>query len=328
MKPKCLSWLMVTVLFTAVSLARAQKPGKVPQIGYLSSSSSSSVSLFTEAFRQGLRDLGYVEGKNILVEYRFADGKFDELPKLAGELVRLQVDVIVVAGGGTLVKATRKATDTIPIVMTSSADPVGSGLVASLAQPGGNVTGLSTLSLELGDKRLELLKEVVPKLSRVGVLGGPDSPGNSRQIKEIELASRTLGVRLQPVNVRGPNDMYDAFSKMTKERVGAVMTLIHPMFTPILGQIAELAVKNRLPSIFPQPEAVDAGGLMAYGRDSVALYRRAAVFVDKILKGRKPADLPVEQPMKFDLVINLKTAKQIGLTIPQWTLMKADRVIR
>jgi len=243
--------------------AQAQQTKRSPRIGFLSSSSPSAFAAYADAFRQGLRDVGYVEGKNMFIEYRYAEEKLDRLPELAAELVQLKVDIIVAAGGATLVLAAKKATETIPIVMTNSADPVGSGLVASLAQPGGNVTGLSTLNLELGDKRLELLKEVVPKLSRVGVLGGADSPGYDRQMKEIETAGKALRVRLLPVKMREADDLKSAFAKITKERAGAVMTLIHPMFSPIRRQIAELAIKHRLPSIYHQPEAVENGILMA-----------------------------------------------------------------
>jgi putative ABC transport system substrate-binding protein len=320
---------IILMLAGSVASAEAQETKKLPRIGYLSSSSPSSAAASIDAFRQGLRDLGYVEGKNILIEYRHADGKLDRLPALAGELVGLKVDLIVASGGATLVEAARKATATIPIVMTSSADPVGSGLVASLARPGGNVTGLSSLNTELGDKRLELLKEVVPSLARVGILGGRETQGDSRQMKEIEVAGKALRVRLQPVHMRGADDLKNAFAAMTKERAGAVMTLINPMFSPrVRAQIADLAIRSRLPTMFPQPDAVEAGGLMAYGADNLALHRRAATYVNKILKGTKPADLPVEQPIKFEFVINLKTAKQIGLTIPPNVLARADRVVR
>jgi len=327
MLSKILAMVTVGSLFVTASIASAQQPGKIPRVGLLSSSSSSSVASYTAAFQQGLRDLGYVEGSTIVIEYRYAEGKLDRLPKLAGELVGLKVDVIVVAGGATLVQAAKKATDTIPIVMTSSADPVGSGLVASLARPGGNVTGLSSLNQELGDKRLELLKEAVPKLSRVAVLGGQQS-SRSQQIQEIEVAGKALGVRVQTLQMASAADLEKAFAAIIKERAGAIMTLIHPIFTAIRVQVAELAVKSRLPSMFPQPEAAEAGGLMAYGPDTLALYRRAATYVDKILKGRKPVDLPVEQPMKFEFVVNLKTAKQIGVTIPQSVLFRADRVFK
>jgi putative ABC transport system substrate-binding protein len=321
--------VLCTILLALCAPVEAQQSTKIFRIGYLSSSSPSSAAGSIDAFRQGLRDLSYVEGKNILIEYRYAEEKLDRLPALADELVGLKVDMIIAFGGATLVQAARKATATIPIVMTSSADPVGSGLVASLARPGGNVTGLSSLNLELGDKRLELLKEAVPNLSRAGILGGQESPGFARQMKEIEIAGKALGIRLQPVHMRRADDLKNAFASMTKERAGAVMTLINPIFSPqIRAQIADLAIRGRLPTMFPQPDAVEVGGLMAYGPDNLALHRRAATYVDKILKGTKPADLPVEQPIKFELIINLKTAKQIGLTIPPNVLARADRVIR
>ena len=327
MRKKVIGVALSALLFALSFPAQAQQPTKLPRIGFLSSVSPSSFLAFTEAFRQGLRDLGYVEGKTILIEYRFAEGVLDRLPMLAGELVSLKVDVIVAAGGLTLVAAAKKVTDSIPIVMTTSSDPVSSGIVAGLARPGGNVTGLSTLARELGDKRLELLKEVVPKLSRVAVFGGPNL-SVSPQIEEIEIAGRALGVRIQRVQMAGVEDLEKSIAATTKERAGALMTVIHPMFTGIRGRLADLAVKNRLPTMVPHPEAVDAGILMAYGPDTLALYRRAATYVDKILKGTRPADLPVEQPRKFELAINLTTAKQIGLTIPPNVLARADRVIR
>ena len=320
--------ILIAIMLLAVAvIAYAQQPAKVRRIGYLSSSFRSSLKAEFDAFRQSLRDLGYVEGQNLLIEYRYAEGALGRLRTLAEELVSLKVELMVVSGGATLVEAAKKATQEIPIVMTSSADPVGMGLIASLARPGGNVTGLTTMARELGDKRLELLKEVVPKLSLVGVLGGPETSGYS-QMEEIEIAGKALGVRLHRVNMRGAEDLNNAFSTVIRERAGALMTLIHPMFTSIRQQIAELAIKNRLPTMFPQPEIVAAGGLLAYGPDNIVLYRRAAVYVDKILKGAKPADLPVEQPKKFEFIVNLKTAKQIGLTIPPNVLARADKVIK
>jgi len=328
MKKKIAVLTLCALLFALCSSTDAQQTGKVARIGFLDSTTAAGSAIRREAFWQDMRKLGWIEGKNIAIEYRYAEGKLDRLPILASELVGLRVDVIVAAGGSTLVEAARKATETIPIVMTNSADPVGSGLVASLARPGGNVTGLSTLSLELGDKRLELLKEVVPKLSRVGVLGGRDLSSYGRQMKEIEIAGRALGVKLQAVHMSGADDLKDAFAAITKEGAGAVMTTVHPMLTPIRGQIAVLAIKSRLPTMFHQPEAVEDGILIAYGTHNLALYRRAATYVDKILKGARPADLPVEQPTKFELVINLKTAKQIGVIIPQRVLGRADKVIK
>lgn len=307
--------------------AQAQQTGKIPRIGYLSSLSASSDSSRNDAFRQGLKELGYVEEKNVAIEYEFAQGKLDRLPDLAGELVRLKVDVIVV-GGSTATRAAKNATKLIPIVMINVTDPVVLGFVVSLARPGGNITGLSNLAPELGGKRLELLKEIVPKLSRVAVLGDPNSPAYGPQLNELELAARALGLQLQPVEVRGPGDLENAFSAMIKAHAGAFMGLQQPTIDILRKRIMDLAGKNRLPAMYPNGENVEAGGLMSYAADISTMFRRAATYVDKILKGTKPADLPVEQPMKFELVINLKAAKQIGLTIPQWTLMKADKVIR
>ena len=315
-------------MLSALSFSvEAQQTGKIPRIGYLSSLSASSDSSRNDAFRQGLKELGYVEEKNVAIEYEFAQGKLDRLPDLAGELVRLKVDVIVV-GGSTATRAAKNATKLIPIVMINVTDPVVLGFVVSLARPGGNITGLSNLAPELGGKRLELLKEIVPKLSRVAVLGDPNSPAYGPQLNELKLAARALGLQLQPAEVRGPGDLESAFSAMIKARAGALMGLQQPTIDILRERIIDLAGKNRLPAMYPNRENVEAGGLISYAADISTMFRRAATYVDKILKGTKPADLPVEQPMKFELVINLKAAKQIGLTIPQWTLMKADRVIK
>ena len=320
--------LALGAMLSALSFSvAAQQTGKIPRIGYLSSLSASSDSSRHDAFRQGLKELGYVEEKNVAVEYEFAQGKLDRLPDLAGELVRLKVDVIVV-GGSTATRAAKNATKLIPIVMINVTDPVVLGFVVSLARPGGNITGLSNLAPELGGKRLELLKEIVPQLSRVAVLGDPNSPAYGPQLNELELAARALGLRLQPVEVRGPGDLENAFSAMIKAHAGAFMGLQQPTIDILRKRIMDLAGKNRLPAMYPNRENVEAGGLISYAADISTMFRRAATYVDKILKGTKPADLPVEQPMKFELVINLKAAKQIGLTIPQWTLMKADRVIK
>ena len=320
--------LALGAMLSALSFSvEAQQTGKIPRIGYLSSLSASSDSSRHDAFRQGLKELGYVEEKNVAVEYEFAQGKLDRLPDLAGELVRLKVDVIVV-GGSTATRAAKNATKLIPIVMINVTDPVVLGFVVSLARPGGNITGLSNLAPELGGKRLELLKEIVPRLSRVAVLGDPNSPAYGPQLNELELAARALGLRLQPVEVRGPGDLENAFSAMIKAHAGAFMGLQQPTIDILRKRIMDLAGKNRLPAMYPNRENVEAGGLISYAADISTMFRRAATYVDKILKGTKPADLPVEQPMKFELVINLKAAKQIGLTIPQWTLMKADRVIK
>ena len=320
-------WLLTTIMLTTVSSAHAQQPTKVPRIGYLAGPSLSSLSARTEAFRQGLRELGYVEGKNIMMEYRYAEGKLDRLPALAAELVHLKVGVIV-TGGPTPTRAAKEATNTIPIVMANDADPVGSGVVASLARPGGNITGLSNLAPEISGKRLELLKEVVPRLSRLAVLGTSTTSGTAQVSKEMELAAGALGVKLQNLDVLSAKDIETAFREASKGRAEAVLVLASAVAGSHRTQIVELAVKGRLPAIYNVAEFVEDGGLMSYGVSVIDLYRRAATYVDKILKGAKPADLPVEQPVKFELIINLKAAKQIGLTIPPNVLARADRVIR
>jgi putative ABC transport system substrate-binding protein len=274
-----------------------------------------------------LRELGYLEGKNIVVEYRYADGKPDRLPALAAELIGLKVDVIV-SGGAAATGPAKKATATIPIIMTGDNDPVSSGFVASLARPGGNVTGLSTLTTEPSGKRLELLKEIVPRLSRVAVLGVTNTPGNDQALNEAELAAGVLRVQLQYLDVRDPNDIETAFREATKGRADAVLLLGGSVFVLQRKQIAALAVKSRLPAIHYRHEFVEDGGLMSYATSLTDLSRRAATYVDKILKGAKPADLPVEQPTKFEFIINLRAAKQIGLTIPQSILYRADKVIK
>jgi len=307
--------------------AQAQQPGKIPRIGYLSVLSPSSDSSRIEAFRQGLRELGYFEGQNIAIEPRYADGNLTRLPDLAGELVRLKVDVIVV-GGSTATRAAKNASKLIPIVMAHGSDPVELGYVASLARPGGNITGLTHLAPELGGKRLELLKEVLPKLLRVAVLTDPGTQGHGPQIKELEAAARALGLQLRPAEVRKPNELESAFSAMTTGRARAFIGLQQPTLDRLRERIVDLAAKNRLPAMYPNSEYVETGGLMSYAADIVAMFRRAATYVDKILKGRTPDDLPVEQPMKFEFIINLKAAKQIGLTIPPNVLVRANRVIR
>jgi putative tryptophan/tyrosine transport system substrate-binding protein len=319
--------LLPTVLLLTVSLVVAQQPAKVPRIGYLETTPSSTSSARHEAFRQGLRELGYVEGKNIVIEWRYAEGKLDRLPALAAELVRLKVDVIV-TGGRTATHAAKEATVTIPIVMGQDPDPVGNGFVASLARPGGNITGLSTIATELSGKQLELLKETVPRLSRVAVLGTSTTPSNAQALRETERAAGVFGMQLQYLDVLSPNDIETVFREARKERAGAVLMLPSPVLISQRTQVAEFAVKHRLPAIYPRPEYVEDGGLMTYGPRLPDMFRRAATYVDKILKGAKPADLPVEQPTKFEFVINLKAAKQIGLTIPPNVLARADRVIR
>jgi putative ABC transport system substrate-binding protein len=320
--------LALGAMLLALSLpAEPQQPTKVPRIGFLGFTSLSAIAARIEAFRQGLRELGYVEGKDIVIEYRSPEGRLDRLPDLAAELVRLKVDVIVTSGP-SVTRAVKEATTTIPIVMGFDTDPVGNGFVASLARPGGNITGLSVVSPELSGKQLELLKEIVPKLSRVAVLGTSTNPGNSQALKETELAAGAYTVQLQNLDVLSPKDIETAFRDASKGRAGAVLVLASPIIESHRTQIADLAAKNRLPAIYYAPEFVEAGGLMSYGTSFADLFRRAATYVDKILKGAKPGDLPVEQPKKFEFIINLKTAKQIGLTIPPNVLARADKVIK
>ncbi len=321
------SILVVFVLLAVGVIADAQQPTKILRIGYLSSDSPSTIAVRIEAFRQGLRELGYVEGKNVVIEWRFAEGKADRLRGLAAELVRLKVDVIVTSGP-TATRAAKEATVTISIVTAQDNDPVGNGLVASLARPGGNITGLSTLAPEISGKRLELVKEIVPSVSRVAVLGSSSTPGNPQALRETELAARVLGLQIQYLQVRGAKDIEPAFRAAAKDRADAVLMLQSPVFVNERRQLAELAVKFRLPVIYDRREFVDDGGLMCYGTNYTDLSHRAATYVDRILKGAKPADLPVEQPTKFELVINLKAARRIGLTIPQDVLARADTVIQ
>jgi putative ABC transport system substrate-binding protein len=327
---KIVGFFLGTLLLALSVPIEAQQAKKVPRVGFLIASSAAVQESRLAAFRDGLRELGYVEGKNILIEYRYAEGKPDRLPDLAAELLRLKVDIILAAGGTPPALAAKNATRTIPIVMTNVADAVGDGLVADLARPGGNVTGLSTFAPELSGKRLELLKDILPGISRVAVLANRDFRGYDAQMKEIEAAAQALGLQLQPVELRGADDLENAFSAITagRARARAIMTLSDPVTFTLLRRIVELAIKSRLPSIHLQVEYAEAGGLVSYGPSYADLFRRAATYVDKILKGVKPADLPVEQPTKFELVINLKSAKQIGLTIPPNVLARADKVIR
>ena len=318
--------IFVTLVACGV-VAQAQQPPKIPRIGILLGLSLSANTARIEAFRQGLGEFGYVEGKNIVIEYRAAEGKRERLPELITELVRLKVDVIVTAGPSPT-RAAKEARVTIPIVMANDGDPVGSGIVASLARPGGNITGLSTLAPEISGKRLELLKEIVPKLSRVAVFGDSTQPGNAQILRETELAAKALAVQIQYLEVRDPKDIETVFQEARKGRANAVLPISIHVTVSHRTQVADLAVKSRLPAIYDNPESVEAGGLMSYGVSIIDLYRRAATYVDKILKGAKPADLPIEQPTKFELVINLKPAKQIGLTIPQSVLYRADKVIK
>jgi putative ABC transport system substrate-binding protein len=318
--------LVVLAVFALSSFAEAQQPGKIPWIGYLAGTGSGP----SPAFIQGLKDLGYIEGKNIGFVYRTAEGESGRYADLAAELVRLKVDIIVADSTG-MILAAKKATNTIPVVMTGRfTDPVGVGLVASLARPGGNITGLTNISGELGGKQLELLKEILPKLNRVAILRASSGTGvDDVFIKEAEVPARALGVKLVIVKIQGPDDFDDAFRSMTKERAnGLVIRLLPNTYSVPFKRVANLTMKNRLPSISQQSTWTDAGGLISYGADPNIMYRRAATYVDKILKGAKPADLPIEAPTKFELRINLKTSKEIGLTIPQSVLYRADRVIK
>jgi putative tryptophan/tyrosine transport system substrate-binding protein len=318
---------LTALLFALCLRAEAQQPTKVPRIGFLSGVSSSVISARIEAFRQGLRELGYVEEKNIVIEWRSAEGKLDRVPALAAELVRLKVDLIVTAGPAST-RPAKEATSTIPIVMAFDNDPVGNGFVASLARPGGNITGLSTLAPEISGKQLELLKEIAPKLSRVAVVASSTEPGNAQAFKELELAAGAFKVQLQYLDVLSLKDIEQAFQAAGKGGAGAVLVLLSPFTSAHRKQIADLAVTARLPAIYPRLDFVEDGGLMSYGTSFIDLSRRAATYVDKILKGAKPAELPVEQPTKFEFIINLKAAKQIGLTIPPNVLARADKVIK
>jgi putative ABC transport system substrate-binding protein len=315
------------VLFALSFPAHAQQPAKAPRLGLLAGSSSSGESPRVEAFRQGLRDLGHVEGKNIAIEYRYANARFDKLPALADELIRLKLDVLV-ASTTPAVQAAKNATRTIPIVFFGVFDPVAAGLVDSLARPGGNVTGFTNIATTLAGKRLELLKETVPKLSRVAVLYDPKSPGSVPQWNESQRQARELGLQLHSMEVSSADKYEGAFKEAVKARSAALAVTADPLANANRKQIADLALKARLPAIYPWGEFVDNGGLMSYGPNFAAVGRDVARYVDKILKGTKPADLPVEQPTKFELMINLKTAKALGLTIPPVVLMRAERVIK
>ncbi|HLN85913.1 MAG TPA: ABC transporter substrate-binding protein [Candidatus Limnocylindrales bacterium] len=326
-KKTILVWLLIIFFVANVSVAQSQQLTKGTSIGYLAGPSLSAIADRVEAFRQGLRELSYVEGKNIVIERRFADGKLDRLPALAAELVRLKVEVIV-TGGSPATRAAKQATSTIPIVMANDNDPVGDGFIASLARPGGNITGLSNFAPELSGKRLEILREVVSKLSRVAVLGTSTTPGHAQIMKEIELAAKAFGAKLQYLDVLESKNIEAAFRAASKGRTDGVLTLASGILVSQRAQIIDLAVKNKLPAIYFSSLFVESGGLMFYGANLLDLDRRAATYVDKILKGRKPADLPVEQPIKFEFIVNLKAAKQIGLTIPPNVLVRADRVIK
>ncbi len=328
MNIKIIISLLTTALLSPVPFAQAQQPKKVPRIGFLSQVSPELYSHLYSAFLQGLRDLGYIEGKNIAIEARWAEGKTERLPELAAELVRLKPDLIVSTGGTVTALAAKKATTTIPIVFTAGGDLVKVGLIASLARPGGNLTGLSILTTELGVKRLELLKETFPKVRRVAVMGNPVNPVFAIQLSEVQAAAKPLALQLQILEARDPKDFEPAFSAMTERGAGALLVLSDAVLNAHRERIANLAMKSRLAAIYEFKEFVEAGGLMSYGTNIVDVYRRVAKYVDKILKGAKPGELPVEQPLNFEFFINLKTAKQIGVTIPPNVLARADRVIK
>ena len=328
-KAKFFTWTLGTLLVALCTSADAQQPtGKISRIGYLSPSFPTVDSTYSTIFRQGLRELGYTEGKNLAIEYRYAEAKLERLPDFAAELVRLRVDVIITIGGTPPALAAKNATTTLPIVFTAMGDPVTSGLVASLARPGGNITGLTILTPELSGKRLELLKEAFPKTSLVAVLWNPSNPSSKIALKETEGAAQTLGLKLRSLEVRRAEDIEGTFLAATKGGATALVALTDPLITGYRTRIIELATKSRLPTIFDPREFAEAGGLMSYGPNRSEMYHRAAYFVDKILKGTKPADLPVEQPTKFEFIVNLKTAKQIGVTIPPNVLVRADRVVK
>jgi putative ABC transport system substrate-binding protein len=329
MKKKITVLTLCALLFALSVSVKAQQPKKVPLIGYLAPGDAARESVRFEAIRLALREFGYIEGQNIATEYRYAEGKIDRAPELAAELVRLKVDIIVVAGDRS-VRVAKNATRKIPIVTVGSGlDPVEAGLVESLARPGGNVTGITNLGTELGGKRLELFKEAVPKLVRVAVLYDAATPGGVRELKEVlPAAARALGLTIQPREVRAADGFERLFAALSRERPDGLYVRGGPLMSANQKRIIGFALKSRLPSVYSYREGVDAGGLMSYGADLADSYRRVAYFVDRILKGAKPADLPVEQPTKFDFIINLKTAKQIGLTIPPDVLARATKIIR
>ena len=315
------------VLVGSGVVVEAQQPTKVPRIGFQLDAPAATAAARIEAFRQGLRELGYVEGKNIIIEWRSADGKPERRSEIAAELVRLKVDVIVSAGP-TATRAIKEATSTIPIVMGQDTDPVGSGFVASLARPGGNITGLAALAPEMSGKELQLLKEIVPRLSRVAIIGNSTNPGDAQSLRETVLAAGSFEIYLRYLDIIEPKDIEPALRAAAKGHADALLMLGNPILNAHRKQIVDLAVKHRLPATYARPEYVEAGGLMYYGTSYNDLFRRAATYVDKILRGANPADLPVEQPTKFELVINLKAAKRIGLTIPSNVLARADRIIK
>jgi putative tryptophan/tyrosine transport system substrate-binding protein len=327
-----LKWLglsiIALVLVLTAAVAEAQQPKKVWRIGFLSSMSPGAYAHLYTAFQQGLSDLGYVDGQNIMIKARWAEGNTESLPELAAELVGLKVDLIVSTGGTLTALAAKAATTNIPIVFTAGGDLVRVGLISSLARPGGNLTGLNLLTTELGIKRLELLKETFPKIRRVGILGNPANPNHAIQVNETLAAAKQLGLQVQVLEARNLNEIEAVFSKLSEKSVSALLMLPDSMLNAHRERSAELATKSRVPAIFEFKEFVEAGGLMSYGTNIVAVYRRVAVYVDKIVKGAKPSELPVEQPTNFEFVINLKAAKQMGLTIPPNVLSRADKVIR
>jgi putative ABC transport system substrate-binding protein len=326
--PKLVAIFAVVLTFVLSGVvASAQQAAKVPRIGYLSPSTPTAIVARQEAFRQGLRELGYLEGKTILVEYRYAENNVDRLPELATELVRLKVDVVVTTSSAPT-HAAKAATATIPIIMLQDNDPIGNGFVASLARPGGNITGLAALDPELSGKRMELLKETVAKLSRVAVFGDSTIPGSASVLRQTEIAAAVFKGKIQYLDILAPKDIENAFRAAEKERADGILTMTSPILFSHRPQFVELTAKHKLPAIYHQSQYVEAGGLMSYGASFTDMDRRAATYVDKILKGAKPADLPVEQPTKFELVINLKAAKQIGLMIPPNVLARADKVIK
>ena len=333
MKAVSIRWSVVSLILTAMLFAlcfsaEAQQPKKIPRIGYLSPGDANGSSASVEPFRQGMRELGYVERKNILIEYRYAEGKLDRIPSLVGELVQLKPEVPVVISLLSI-RAAKQATKTIPIIIMSTQDPVASGIIDSLAHPGGNITGVVRLTRELSGKRLELLKEAVPRMSRVAVLWNPNDSGTSVAFKEYQAAAPALKIQLQSLEVRDPNpDLEGAFQAAAKERANALITITNPVLSRYVKRISDLAISNRLPSMYERIAWVEAGGLLSYSANDADSFRRAAYYVDRILKGVRPADLPVEQPTKFELVINLKTAKEIGVLIPEKLLARADRVIK
>lgn len=325
---RVLWFALSALLFALCASAQAQQAKRPPRIGYLSASSVSAIASRTAAFRQGLSELGYVEGKNIVIEYRYGDGKLDRVPALAAGLIRLNVDMIVIAGGNGAVRRVKQSIDSVPIIMANVLDPVGSGFVASLARPGGNITGLSALTSELVGKRLDLIRETFPQASRVAALFDPQDDSKIVEMKEAQTVAKAAGVKLQAIEVRRSGEFESAFKAAAKERAEVLLVLQNALTTTGRKPIADLAIKNRLPTFWADSGLMDAGGLMSYGPNVSDLFHRAATYVDKILKGAKPAELPVEQPIKFEFFINLKTAKQIGLTIPPNVLARADKVIK